>query len=191
MKNAGLFDRLALDKKKYLLIIIVWIIIIYIDFNYLFRLQFASLKTSSRRISQLQNEILSLDKELDKLKTSQDGTKGGQRSTKFRRLITLDQIPDLLKKISDAANSNKVVIMQIKPAAEQTNKEIKPVTPVNLTPIFINLDLIADYHSLGSFISALENLEEFVSVENLSISRQEKDYFREKISLVLRTYAEK
>ncbi|TRZ96164.1 hypothetical protein D4R78_01545 [bacterium] len=191
MKNAELFNKFALDKKKYLLIIIIWIAIIYIDFNYLFKLQVAALKTSSKKIAQLKNEISNLDKELDKLKAFQEEALGGQRSIKFRRLITKEQIPALLEKISDAANNNKVVIMQIKPIVGQSTKDSKSAAPVDLNPILINMNLIADYHSLGSFISALENLEEFVSVQDLTISRQEKGYFKEKISLVLRTYAGK
>jgi len=183
--------KLVFDKNKLLLIVIVWVATLYIDFNYLLKFQISALKKTGSKISQLKKEIDSFDKELADLKNMQALAKA-KPSQKLRRLISEEQIPLLLQKISDVAKNNNVVIMQIKPTREQQNNAAaKPSQPQNLAPIFINLDLISDYHSLGNFINGIENLEEFIAVGSFRIAREEKDYFKEKITLILKTYANK
>ncbi len=187
MTKIDLFGKLELDNKKLMLIVIVWIVIIYIDFTYLMKMQLNSFSVSGKKVVYLKRDIADLNKELAQLKDSQGNLKDAA-TKKARRIIKEEQMPDLLQKITEIANNNKVVVTKIDPSREQKTKEATVVQIPGLSPIFIALDLVSDYHSLGSFIAGLENMEEFVAVQDFYISRQDKDYFKEKTALVLRTY---
>lgn len=190
MMKIDLLNKLEIDKKKLLLITIAWFFILYIDFNYLLKLQLNAIRVSGKKVTQLNKDIVNLNKEMAQLKNKQSGSKGAAR-LKERRLINEEQMPVLLQKIASVANKNKVAVLKIDPSREQKSQEGKPVPLPGITPFFISLDLIADYHSLGSFISGLENLEDFLAVQDIRITRDEKDYFKEKIALTLKTYVAK
>ena len=60
-----------------------------------------------------------------------------------------------------------------------------------LLPVIITLDLTCGYHSLGSFINALENAGQYIDVQDMKIIRDPHNYLLQNVNLVLKTYAKK
>ena len=185
-------EKLELDKKKIILIILIGFILLYMDFSFLIRLQFKNTRTLGTKISKLKKDIDILAKDLatlEDLKQRHPEVKK-EALSKVKKIISEEQIPSLLKDISDIATKYNVKIMQIKPS-----KELKKEDKVSVVPKFnhllITLDLICGYHSLGSFINGLENAERFMAVQDLKITPDPNNYLSCNIALVLKTYVKK
>jgi Tfp pilus assembly protein PilO len=185
-----------LDTKKIILIVIICLIIVYLDFNFFMALQLKMLKNLGPQIIKIKADLAKLDKDLvdmQELKNKQ-ATSAKTPSTKAKKIILEEDIPSLLKGISDIANINDVKITQMKPSKEPQAKETKaPGDNIEgLARLWITLDLTGGYHHLGRFINDLENTEVFMAVENLKITPQNPaDYLKQKASLVLKTYVKK
>lgn len=179
-------NKLALDNKKIFLIIFVFLIIIYLDFTFLIKKQFESLKTQGTKIAKLKKDLDTLAKMQD-LKNKQRQT-NQKLFSKAKKLISEGEVPAILQDVSSIANKNNVNIMQIKPIKE--SKALAPPTG-KFSTLLITLDLFCDYHSLGKFINELENAQTFMAVQSMKITTQATDYLKQKVNLVLRTYVSK
>jgi len=183
-------NKLALDNKKIFLIIFIFLIVIYLDFTFVIKIQLGDLRTQEPKIIKLKKDLDALQSGLAKM---QD-LKNKQRQTsqkllsKAKKIISGEQIPGVLQDISSTANKNNVNIVQIKPIKE--SKALASQTG-KFSTLLIALDLFCDYHSLGKFINDLENAPIFMAVENMKITSQPADYLRQKVNLVLRTYVSK
>ena len=109
---------------------------------------------------------------------------------KSTQIISEGQIVDLLQEISDLANKNDIKIAQIRPSREAAGQK-QPYGTDKYIPLFINLEMTCDYHSLGRFINALENARILMVVQEFKIQTQSADYMKQKVTLVLRTYVTK
>lgn len=180
-------NKLTLDNKKIFIIILIFLVIIYLDFTVLLKKQFESLKAQGPKITKLKKDLDSLDKDLAKmrdLKNKQQQT-GQKPLSKAKKIISEQEVPDVLQDISTSANKNNVNIMQIKPAKEA---KAKAKATGKFSVLLITLDLFCDYHSLGKFINDLDNAPIFMAVEDMKISAQTTNYLKQKVNLVLRTY---
>lgn len=182
--------NIQLDKQKKILIIIFCALIVYVDTNYILKAQMAGLKSLTLQISRLEKDLKNLNRDLENMRTAKGNPALGAPNAVNRpsKIVTESQISGLLQDISSAANKFDVKITQIRPSRE-TGKSVIPGD--KFTAILINLDLICDYHNLGKFINDLENSPVFMEVAELKISAQVPDYLKQKISLVIRTYASK
>ena len=179
----NLLGKLELDKKKVGLIILICVIIIYVDFAFLIKLQLRNTTAVGAKIIKLKNDIEVLNKDLV---TMQQSSKKQEVAIKLKKIISEEQIPSLFQSISNIANRNNVKIMEIKPS-----KGAKSSVSGGFTPMLVTLDLSCGYHGLGKFINDLENAEVFIEVENLKILPQSQDYFKHGVNLVLKTYVGK
>ncbi len=189
-------DKLELDKldnKKIFLIVLICSVIVYIDFTFVIKLQLRGMRNLTPKIVTLRKDIDKLAKDLatlQDLKNRQAETKQKIGATKLKEIISDDEIPLLLQVISDVAHKNKVKIMQINTARDAKAQE-ETIAGEKLVPITIKLDLSCTYHSLGSFINALENARQFIELQEMKIMRNPGDYFLENVTLVLKTYVKK
>ncbi|MDI6605882.1 MAG: hypothetical protein QME65_01900, partial [Candidatus Omnitrophota bacterium] len=88
--------------------------------------------------------------------------------------------------------NNAVELIQMKPSRQNSPAAKDKVAKTEkFTPILIKLDILCGYHELGHFINDLENNPVFMAVEDLKITPQQKDYFKQKVELALKTYVEK
>ena len=185
-----MINLLDLNKKKIFLIIAVSLVVIYIDFTFLIKLQFKGAKAMGVKIVRLKKEIDTLHKDLSTmhdLERKQTQTK--QESTlKAKKIILEEQIPALLQDISSIANKHDVKIMQIKPSKESKTKDEKGSVIEKLTPLLIRLDLMCGYHNLGSFLNDLDNSEQVMSIQEMKIMPNPGDCFQQKVNLVLKTH---
>jgi type IV pilus assembly protein PilO len=178
------WETLELDIKKIIFIILVCLIIAYVDFAFVIKMQFQA-------IGRIKSEIITLKKDTDTLNKNltlmQQAQKKELTSTKIKKIISEGEQPKLFQKISDIANKYNVKITELKPTKET---KVKEEAKSEVSPLLLTLDLSGGYHNLGSFINDLENLEEVIVVENLKITPQQ-DSFKQRVNLSLRTYVKK
>ncbi len=190
----ALIDKLKLDKKKILFIALVAAAILYLDFTLLIKLQFNYLKDIGPKVVKLKKDIKNLSKDLATMQDFQD-KQGKMKQTvasSVKRIITEERVPLFLQHISDTANKNNISIMQIRPSQEfRADEEKISGNTIKFSPVLTTLDLSCSYHNLGKFINDLENLEEFIAVQEFKITPSSGDYLRQNVSLVLKTYVRK
>jgi len=187
-------ETLELDNKKIFLILLICIIFLYLDFSFIFKSQLQALKTTEPKIAALKRNLGNFKKDMlkmDELKKKQ--IEPAQKSAeKLKKIISSEQLPFLLQDLSDIANKNDVKIEQIKPSKDsQISKQDKIAGIDKLQPVLITLDLAGDYHHFGKFINDIEGAQAFIAVQGMKISSPKDEYFRQKVSLVLRTYVKK
>lgn len=183
-----------LDKKKIFLLILLSLVILYIDFSFIIKLQLKGVRSIREKIIKIKKDIGNLNKDLaalQNLKQKQTKVEKKQEEIlKAKRIISEGQIPLLLQDISDLANRYKVKIMQIRPSKDAKAKE-EVIEGEAFLPITIMLDLSCTYHSLGSFINALENTGVFIAVQDIKIRRSSDNYLSGDVDLTLKTYVKK
>ena len=186
-------NELKLDNKKIFLIAFVGLLILYVDFAFIMKLQLQGIRALTPKIIKLKKDVDNLAKDLSWMqdlerKASKDKTQIG--ALKPKEIISEDKILLLLQEVSDLANMNKVKIMQIN-TSKDTKVQEEVIAGERLLPILITLDLSCGYHSLGSFIDALENAGQYIDVQDMKIIRDHHDYLIQNVNLVLKTYAKK
>lgn len=189
MNKLNLLNKLEsidLDKKKIILVGVIFLLVIYIDFTYLLKLQLKGIKTLNPKIIKLKKDINNLTKDsaiIQDLKgKSLKGTTGGG-TLKVKKIISPDQLPQLLQDISDVANANQVKLINL--------TKISPSKDAKSDEERISLDLTCDYHHFGAFINALENAGKFMSMEEIKITSDPANYFQQNVKLVLKIYVKK
>lgn len=190
----NLLGKLKLYNRKIVLLAAAGLIILCLDVRFLLKLQFQKIKDASPKVVKLKADIDNLSRELVNLQDLQrrQSQLKQEGALKAKKIISEEEMPLLLQRISDLANKNKVSITQIKPSQEVKAKEKKASTgAVKFSPVLITLDLSGGYHNLGNFLSDLENMEEFVAAEEMKITRALSDYVTENVNLVLKAYVKK
>lgn len=183
---------IQLDKQKKILIVIFCILIVYVDMNYILKAQLAGLNSLNPKITRLENDLKNLNRNLETMRNAKG--KQGQPAQKpvFKsfKILPEGRISGLLQDISNEANKLDIKIIQIRPSRE--TGAVKSAVPGDkFIPILINLDIICNYHNLGRFINRLENSEFFMGVQEFKISTRLPDYIKQKVVLVIKTYAVK
>lgn len=191
IKNIKILDQFELDNKKIILIALVGATILYLDFNFVFKVQAGWLSKSCAEAARLNKEISSLENESRKVRDSKakEAVSPRKQAQKPRRLAAESQVPALLQEISKAANNNEVSILQIKPYRGQAGALAK--VGANLGQLLIAMDLSCGYHNLGKFINELENLQTLVSVQDIKIEPRADNYLKQKVTLTLSAYVKK
>ncbi len=186
VKNINLVERFALDNKKIILIMIVSIMLLYIDFNYLLKAQMNLLKKSADSIEKIKNDLKALDLGLKNMQNIKSQQKNLVKA-KAKKIIFDFELATLLNDISKTANANNISILQIKPFREVQKAGSSP----KFSQVSISLDLVCGYHNLGKFINDLENMPTFISVDGFKIEAQPEEALKQKVSLTLKTYVKK
>jgi len=180
---------IQLDNKKITLIVLAFAVIAYVDYSYILKSQLSSKNSKAEKVLKLKKNIAKLDKDFALMQQNR-GKQVVLPETK--RVILESEIPGMLKNISGLANKNSIRIMQMFPSRESRPKEEKASKIENemkvFIPVKITLDLICNYHRLGTFINELENSRDFIAVEEVRIISDPGNYFQEKVNLVLKTY---
>ena len=186
---ANLLNKLGSDIQKLVLIVLVGAAVIYADYAFIIKLQLRGIGNAKAKITKLNQDITALDKDLALMQQSQSQMKQ-KTPLKPKTIISEDEMTGLLQIIYNLANKNKVKIIQIRPLKDPQAKE-EVMGTQKIMPMAIAMDLSCVYHSLGSFISDLENAEQFLAVQDLKIVRSPGDYMRQNVTLNLKTYVRK
>lgn len=178
-------NKLNLDNKKIILILLIAAFAFFADYSIIIKLQSNTINSLKPKISKLKRDLDNLEKEMANarnLKINQ------AQPVKTKEIISEGQLPLLVEDISNTANKNNVKILQIKPVKE---KEAKNASLGDFSQYNIDLNLVGDYHGIGKFINDMENADKFIIIEGFKITRNEKDYLKENINLLLKTYVRK
>jgi len=179
---------IQLDSKKIILIVLVFAVVVYVDYTYILKSQLNSKNSKMAKVIKLKKDLVKLDNDFALMQS-----RGKQAPpTETKRFVLESEIPSLLKYISGLANKNSIRITQMSPSKESKPKEEKPTKtekePEGFVPVKITLDLTCTYHRLGVFINELENSKDFIAVEEVRIISDPGNYLQEKVNLVLKTY---
>lgn len=187
-------NELKLDNKKIFLIAFVGLLILYVDFAFIMKLQLQGIRTITPKIIKLKKDVDNLAKDLSWMQDSERKASKDKKQVggalKPKEIISEDKILLLLQEVSNLANMNKVKIMQIN-TSKDTKVQEEVIAGKRLLPILITLDLSCGYHSLGSFINALENAGQYIDVQDMKIICDPHDFLIQNVNLVLKIYAKR
>lgn len=186
-KLLNYLDILQRDRKKTILALIVVGIIIYSDFSFVLKTQVKAAADARSKIAKLKKDIETVNK--DKVLLQQDAQKD-KEPPKPIKIYSQGEIPLLLNEISVIANDNNIKVMEINPSRDTKGKD-KSSKGEDFVALRIKLDLMGEYHNLGSFLNQLENGGQPIFAEEIKISRNPEDYLKEEVSLILKTYVKK
>lgn len=186
--------KIKLDNKKALLVILIAPVLVYLDYTFVLKLQLQGLRNTGPRIQKLKGDLSALSAQFAMMQEVKNKHLQAKEEalSKAKKFISEEEIPSLLEEVAKTAQENGVELIQMKPLRERPAAAgAKDAIAVKFSPLLINLSLSCGYHELGRFLSGLENKEEFIGVEGLVVSAQQKDYFKHKVELTLRAYVEK
>jgi len=190
-----LLSNLLSDKKKVLLVVIFAVIIGYLDMSMIMKSQLAGVKKKESQIKELKAKFANFERDLLKMgEQKKKESAGTMEPQKGKKLLSHDSLVALMYGISGLANKDNVKILKMAPADQQPVAVRGPVAPdpaIRFLPVVIRLDLLSDYHALGSFINDIENDQILVLVQEFGIIADKQDPLKQRVNLVLRTYVKK
>jgi len=185
--------NIKLDKQKKILIVLFFVLISYVDLAYILKAQKSGLDRLNTKVKRLSSDLATLSVGLETMRVSQSKkdllTQKTKATNKTMQLLPEEQISGLLQDISNESNKFNVSIIKMNPSREAKNAS--DIAGDKLKPLYINLDLVCNYHELGKFINALENYPIYMVVAELKILTQMTNYMKQKAVLVLKTYVTK
>ncbi len=189
----NLLNNLQLDKKKIILIIIVFVAVVYLDFTFVIGRQMGNINTLGQKITKIKKDLDKLSRDLDKSKaTNGKQVETSQKpSPKVKKVLSNTEVVSLLKNISEIAKKDSVQIIQIKSSKEAPSGPGKASAADKFSPVFVILDLVSDYHHFGKFINDLENAQTFMEVQSFKINSEQTNYMQQAEQLTLKTYVSK
>lgn len=187
INKIDLAHKFGLDKQKIALVIIISLLLLYADLNFILKAQRSGLSKSSAEVSKLKNDLGLLDAGLKNMEEVRAKQKVATKS-KAKKIIFESQLASLLQDISKIGKANNVKILQIKPSRDPAKAS---PAQASSSPVLISMDLICGYHNFGKFVNELENNQAFMSVEGFKIEPQAEDDLKQKITLALKTYVKK
>lgn len=196
MKFPDLMDKLksgVSEKNKLVLIGLVCILILYLDFSLIIKLQLKVIRNVSGKAARAHKDLSNFAKDtayIEELKRSSRVQPKKEQALKVKKAMTEEELPLLLQDISDMANKSNVKIVKIQPSRDPKHKE-ELVGGKKFSALTINLSLSCGYHSLGSFIGQLDDSTYFLAVEEIKIRQGSADYMLQNVNLGLRTYVKR
>jgi Tfp pilus assembly protein PilO len=193
IKLLNKLGELKLDNKKMILIAAACLIILYIDFTFVMKLQFNGIRGVSSKIAGLKKDIANLSKDLSKLQAldkDQGKVVSDSKITKSKEVVSEDKILLVLQEISSIGNDKRVRITRLNTSKDAKAQE-EVIAGEKLLPVIITLDLSCSYHAFGNFLNAIEDAQYFIEVQDIRVMRNPHDYLLENINLTLKTYAKK
>lgn len=172
------------DKKKLALAVIVLVLLLYVDFNFVLKAQTNAIKSLNTKMAKLKADINSLT--LDK--NMMQRTQGKTAVSQPKRLIDEGEVSWLIEQIYKTSNLYKVKLRQVRPLSTARSAGLRAQ---NYSVLPINIDLYAGYHALTGFIRSLEQQSVIIKVEELEVRQRSRDIFSHEVKLVLNTYVSK
>ena len=182
---------LTRDKNKVILIAVVSALIIIGDYTFLLKGQLSGLRSATTKIIKTKKDLAEATREVGRVKS---GAGGQQAPVKIKKMLSEDAIEDLMEEIDVLAKENKINIIQVKRSGESSVgkdakvKKDKGAPKETNIPLLIILDVVGDYHNLGTFLNQLENGEKLISVEEMTINAEADNSLLQEAHFVLKTY---
>jgi len=186
--------ELSEKKKQMILAGIVCFTVLYVDLNYILKSQIKNLQDVTFKLNNVRSDVYQYQRHFSKLKNMQEELSALKEKNKGINSMVFSEsdIASFLDDISQKASSQGIKIMNIRPQEKKNpakNKNISLKSDSGFYPLPFKLELNADYHQLGGFISDLE-ANPFVTVSGLIISSTGNSA-KHKVSLTLNAYVKK
>jgi len=192
----NILSKFTSGNKKLIVTLVSCIVVICLDVAFLLRLQDSSIRGVKLKVAGLKQNLETWGKESKQAQELKNKQAQSEKRTPAgaKKIISEGEVASLLQDISTLANKNEVKITQMKPLKETAGllrQEKDASISTKAFPLLVVLEGYADYHKLGRFVNDLENADTFIAVQDLKIVFQQASYFKQKISLALRTYVRK
>ncbi len=189
----ALLDKFDLDNKKVILIMIVFLTLAYLDYALVIKSQIDILNSIGPKIQAAKIEVENINRQVVAIRAA-IGKRKNSPQRKPKVIISETEVSNLLEDISNIANKNNVRISEIKPSRASSAKSTKPVAGQHVNSnnsILVPLEVSGSYHSIGKFISDLENQTKLIVVDDFKIYSSQGDYFTQKANITLKIYVKK
>lgn len=161
---------LTLDKKiKIVILISIFIVPLLLFYFLSFKPQdekIASLKQQGKTIEEELKKIRNVVKDLPKFKKEFEDIQ-----KEFEAMSVLlpktQEIPNLLRSISDLGKNNGLDFLRFVPGSE-VQKDFYAEIPVDIS-------IVGPYHNLGSFLDKVSKLDRIVTVNNINVDKSAKE----------------
>jgi len=183
--------NIEVDDKTLLAVILFTAVFIYLDYSFILKAQVNALSSIQPKVSRIKADLDNFNRDYAAMSKMPDKEAQAKKADNLKKVVEESDVASLLQDISDIANKADIKIIQLRPNKEALGAKDKIPGLERLVPMTITLDMVGDYHQLGKFIHALEYGPNFVSVQEIRISSQPTDFFKQKINLVLKTYVKK
>ncbi len=185
-------NEVVFDKKKVILIFIVFATVVYADIAFLMRWQFNSIKNSGPEVNQLKQNIDTLNSDIARMEDEKKRQDMERKMFKERprKIPSNEMLPQVLSRISDLANKNGVKIMQI----DANRSKGKPAQPAAGEPypwVPVTADLICEYHQFGAFLNDIEEMDEVVAVMDFRMIPDPEKANKQNINITFKAYVDK
>ncbi len=179
------------DRKSIALAAFLGVLVLYVLFTYV-------ISPLMKEVSQLGQAIGTAKTQLQAFEraTANDVAIRQQHEQAFARVKTLrqtlpteEQIPAVIEKLSGLASKTGVKIQTVFPQRPLGEVDATPTSQLTLyKEIPIQIDALAGYHQLGTFLSLVEADDRPLQVSSLRISGNEREPKRHVIKLLLRSF---
>lgn len=115
----------------------------------------------------------------------------------LRKLLPAEkELPAVIEQLSDLASQAGVKIETIFPQRPTDAPKPKPpptakpgaATPIVYKDVLIQIDAVAGFHQLGTFLALVESSDEPMEVDSLRVTADPRGLKRPEIKLVIKTY---
>ncbi len=160
----------TLDKKvKWLSLAVFFLVPAFLFYFFLYSPKTAEQRKLETQIAQVKTDIQKAEgviRNLPKYKADLEDTK-----RKFEETVVMlpktQEIPDLLRNISDLGKTAGLEFVSFVPAQE-VQKDFYADIPINIT-------LLGPYHNVGVFLDAVSKLDRIVTVNNIKMAQPKED----------------
>ena len=185
-------SEIKLNQQAKVLLVIWCVGMVYLDATFIMKPQLSFSAKLSSQIAKYKSDTAKFEKDtLEMRKIKSNPAQMNVKAKGIRKIITEAEVGDLLQNISDLANKLDVKILQIRPVKDNVAIAEKVPGLERFAPLTIVLDTVSDYHQLGKFINSLETGDIYIKISEIKVFAQQGEYFKQKASLVIKTYVKK
>ena len=191
-KALSKLSELRMDNQKKVLLVIWCVAMVYLDVFFIMKPQLSFSAKFSSQIIKYKSDAAKFEKDiLEMRKIKNNPAQMNVKAKGIRKIMTESEVGDLLQNIADLANKLDVKILQMRPLKDNTVQTEKVPALEKFTSLTIILDIVCDYHQLGKFINSLETGDIYIKISEIKVSAQQGEYFKQKASLIIKTYVKK
>ena len=175
------------EKNRYYILGGILLGIFLLDYFLVMQPQLATLRSLNPKISLLAKDIRSAEDSIHQYtKYQKDLTNLKEKGTVVNeRIISKEEVPMVMEKISRMANKSGVKIDQIMPL-KGSEAVLMKNNDGKYSALPIQVEARSGYHDFGRFINQLENSEIFLSVANFSFAADASDTLRQAARLTVK-----
>jgi len=185
-------SQLKRDPKNLAALVIACVIMMAASFLAM-KWQISVIQSITKKNAKTYAGIEELNKKLLTEQKGMEAVAAAAKEGKQKRIIGREEIHVLLNTISLLAKNNGVKILQITPPKEGSlkaaggGKKKSAQSPVAFSQL-VGMEIIGNYHQLGSFLQQLEQAESVLELEEITIRRTKTTVLSQLVSLTIKVY---